>query len=478
MSYLQDLRKFGWDLSELSTNERIEDILYEVRRLPIADVLSNYGVKPVKASNSRILALCPFHLDEHVGSFSISTVKNSCFCYSCNKGGDAIKSMSIIWNKTYIEAALQIATDNSIISKEEYKELSGCEYSDEYLDKQAKKIENHMLIKKQRPEEKTLDMWTDIYEFLRDYFKLSDKDYKYLKEVRHLPDDRIRKDYFSFCINDQKEASRIIFELKKTFPQYTDKLSEVPGFFEVKDKKSDRYLISMLMTDSIGILLRNASGKVVAIQQRNRNINSNCKYSYYSWKTSNTGNLRKGNTVGTPIDVCFPEMQSNKPKIAIVEGRFKSEILAQNGFTSLSVQGVNNFSGIEKDLSDLETIFNKPIENLFVFYDADLLRNENVYKAAIKLGNYINNVAPGITVKYVIWPPENGKGIDDLIFAEKKDTCKVYDKDFFINAYDRNYSATIAKTGIDMRNISKLTKEERTQFFDVFEKLNRKEFNI
>ncbi len=34
--------------------------------------------------------LCPFHKDRHMGSFTISPKKNICYCFSCEKGGDAV----------------------------------------------------------------------------------------------------------------------------------------------------------------------------------------------------------------------------------------------------------------------------------------------------------------------------------------------------------------------------------------------------
>lgn len=477
MSRLKQLIKDGWDLSDMSKDMKIDMLLDDIRDLSIAEVLESYGVRPAKITYNKVFALCPFHLDEHIGSFSIDKDLNFCYCFSCQKGGDAIKSMSIIWNKSYIDSALQIAADFGLITNEEYTNLAGTEYTDEYLDK---KIKREVVIRDNRnnkPNNETLKMWTDIYEYLRDYFGLSEEDYRYLSETRNLSKERIKRDYFSFNVSDQKEASRIIFNLKKVFPQYVHLLSTVPGFFEVKEK--DRFIISMLMTNSLGILLRNVNGQVVAIQQRDKSENPQSRYYYYSWKVPGKNSFIKGGgSVGTPIDVCIPKYGTKEPKVAIVEGRFKAEILAQHGFITLSVQGVNNIRGIEKDILDIEDKYKTQLHNVYIFYDADQIRNSNVFEAGVKLSNYLQEALPRIENTFVIWPPEYGKGIDDLALAGKIECCKMINRCRYVATYKRSYEAAIAITGINLRNIAKISKEERSYFFDVFERLNRKDFNL
>ena len=92
------MKKQNWQFSE---DEEFDIILSQIRELPIDTVLSRYGTEPVRYSGRRVLALCPFHMDEHVGSFSMDTEKNTCWCYACNNGGDAIHSLQKIWNKTF-----------------------------------------------------------------------------------------------------------------------------------------------------------------------------------------------------------------------------------------------------------------------------------------------------------------------------------------------------------------------------------------
>lgn len=55
----------------------------------ILDVISDF--KPdISKAGVNYQCLCPFHNDRHKGSFTISPKKNMCYCFSCEKGGDAV----------------------------------------------------------------------------------------------------------------------------------------------------------------------------------------------------------------------------------------------------------------------------------------------------------------------------------------------------------------------------------------------------
>lgn len=55
----------------------------------IVDVISDFEPDISKAGVN-YQCLCPFHNDRHKGSFTISPKKNMCYCFSCEKGGDAV----------------------------------------------------------------------------------------------------------------------------------------------------------------------------------------------------------------------------------------------------------------------------------------------------------------------------------------------------------------------------------------------------
>lgn len=457
--------KQGWVLPE---EDKLELIIKDVHELPIELVLQKYGVEPVRYVGSRILSLCPFHMDENIGSFSIDTEKKMCWCFACNNGGDAINSMKKIWNRSYVETVLQIACDFNLIDAKTYSELLGTEY-----ERQGNEIKVKRERSKKRPSLETLTMWTKVYEFIANWFGLSDEDRDVLTNVRKLTEDRLHN-YFSFSTKDTKTVSRLIFDLKSAFPEYADKLVDIPGFFEAKYK--DRWQLTMFEYDAIGILLRNTAGLVVGIQLRDKDENAKVRYKYLSFKANSKNKyLKGGNTVGTPIDVIIPD--NNNGKVAIVEGRFKAEILAQQGFIAMSVQGVNNFSGIEKDIKEVEAKLNMFIKKVYVFYDADQLRNGAVYQAGIKLGKYVIEKAKK-NVSYAIWDQNFGKGIDDLILNGNKLKVKTFSFETYENTFNKAYAYAEEKSGIKGKTIISLKKEDRTAFYDAFESMSRKQFNV
>lgn len=456
--------KQGWIIPE---TEQLDLIIQDVQNLEIESVLTKYGVEPVRRSGSRVLALCPFHMDEHVGSFTIDPEKNMCWCFSCNNGGGVIKSMQKIWNKSFIETVLQIAADFNLIDANVYSKLLDTEYERQGRDVEVKKVQQ-----RKRASEETLIMWTKIYEFIATWYGLLDEDKDELLNKRHLSEERLGN-YFTLKTDDPRVVSRLIFDIKSKFPCYADSLADVPGFFEIKNK--NRWQISMMESNSIGILLRNAKGYVCGVQTRDKDPEAKIRYKYLSFKPNSKNKwMRKGETVGTPIDVIIP--QQHKNKIAIVEGRFKAEILAQQGFVTLSVQGVNNFKGIELDIKEIEAQINSFIKDVYIFYDADQLRNKAVFQAGIKLGNYIesNNKNP----IFVLWNPKLGKGIDDLILNGCKYEAHAYSftdyKAVFIES--ERYAKRLCD--IEEKPVISITKEERLKFYDAFESKTKELFNV
>jgi len=452
-------------------NKILKNIIRQVKMLPVQDVLAKYGTKPVRYSGTNILALCPFHVTDHVGSFVINTVGNYCSCFACGNGGDSIHAMMKIWNKSYEECVLQIACDFEIITAQEYIDLSGIKY-----EKKGDEVSyiKPVEVRKRRPSKQTLTMYTRVYEFIFDWFGLSNEDRRMLENDRHISTERIEKDYCTFDTTDDKTVSRLMFALKQKFPEYAEDLAKVPGLFE--SKRKDDWILATLSIKAIGILLRNADGDVVAVQLRDKDPNAVVRYKYFSFKAgTNNKYCRGGGTVGTPIDVIIPE--NNAGIVAVVEGRFKAERLAEEGFITLSVQGVNNFVNIDKDIKAVEAVTNQFIKEVYVFYDADQLSNGNVFKAGIKLGNYIEEHAKK-HLNYVIWNPDFGKGIDDLIVNGYKNTTRKFEKEYYENTYYECYGKAEELSGIKGRPIASLTKEDRSKFCDYFERLTRNKFGI
>jgi len=447
--------------------KKMGKVIGAVKELNIVDVLSHYGVDFSKRG-SRYLSLCPFHMDNHIGSFVVDAEENSCFCFACATGGDTINAVAKMFNMEWQEAVLQIAADEDIIDEETYEELSEIEYVCKKTTNTTRRMIRPTVV---RPAVSTIKMWTDIYEFMQKEWKLIPMHEEQLKEERQLSDERIKKDYFTMRSKDRVAISALVAKIKKQFPEYADKLHTVPGFFE-ELMSNNQWNISMLAFSGIGILIRNADGMVVGVQVRmDKKDENGLRYKYFSYIFTPNKFSRGGGSCGTPIDVCWPDNVTEKTSVAITEGRFKAEVLAKQGFIALSIQGVNNFTGVELDLADIERIIGRKIHRVRVFYDADLVRNEQVYKAGIALASYLEDMRPDILVSFVVWAEIYGKGIDDMIFAGFRNEAKSILFQKFYDTYDKAYEGAVNESGLEVSVISKLSKEDRTRFLNIFERI-------
>lgn len=476
MKYVMNLNMLrqGW---VATPEQKIETIMREVSNLPIAQVLSDHGVSLERQTGNRILALCPFHMDEHIGSFSINTDKNSCWCYACNNGGGVIKTISSLLKKDEVEAALIVAADENVITKEEFEQLSGQTYDASFLNKTGTNTKFKNLKKKKvRPIGKTQQLWNDVYSFMKNWWTLNETDREHLINVRSLSKERVDADYFSLNAADKSERNRFLYHLRKEFnDKYTlEDLGSVPGFYLERFRKDENFRLQMLCDAGICILIRDARNNIIGVQIRDYDENSKVRYKFLSYKVpSNLKDMKCGGTCGTPIDVLYPDQITDTTKIAIVEGKFKSEILRQQGMISLAVQGVNNYNDIEKDIADIEQRIGRNIDSIFLFYDADMLRNLAVYKAEMSLAEYIKSKRSDIKIISSIWNDVYGKGVDDCILAGYRNEIKFYDSNVMSELLDKAIEYSIKESKLDLNNLLNATKEDRTRFLDVFERYTK-----
>ena len=455
----------GWAVETNTVGEVIE----AVKRLPITKVLSHYGVKFEKHTNDRVYSLCPFHLDNKIGSFSVSISTNKCWCFSCNQGGNVISAVSKIIGKGYAAAALQVAADEGLIDEKTYKSLAE---SDEYVkmidDKNAKATDEFIVKESEGPSDYTKTLRSDVYEAFKKVCTLSSKHRKDLVEKRQLSEDRIESDYFTMPTNIDKTLDLLRKELNGKYTD--DELSKVPGFF--MDQCKSGWKLSFLSYKGLGIILRDVNGKAIAIQTRLDDPDASCRYMYMSGEMKGSA-MKGGASVGTVIDY-RPATKETK-KLAITEGRFKSEILSRNGFNVFSVQGVNNYKGMIPQIKLLPFTPSK----IDIFYDADQIRNPNVCAAANKLVKYLKNGLSGIEINIVLWDYNDGKGIDDLIFAGKKNACIEFAGKDYIKVTESTFIDAVYEAGFDPNtNAAKLTREDRERILSVFEVLMREKLGL
>lgn len=447
--------------------EELTEIISEVKKLPITRVLSSYGVKFQRFTNNRNHALCPFHMDNRMGSFSVNVQTNSCWCFACNQGGDVIHSVMKILGTDYVETALQIACDNGIIDETNFNKFRGVKY-----EKKASDVSDMPIIKEPaEKEDKVKHMYNDVYEaFKAASGAMCLNRIKELKTKRHLTNERIGKDYFEMPSNVRDTLASM---REKLDDKYTDEeIATVPGFFFEKSEKGD-WKLAFLPYKGIGIILRDEKGMAVAIQIRLDDAPDGRRYIFMSGAYQGSSTMKGGASVGAPVD--YLPSATPSTKYAIVEGRFKAEILSQKGFNTFSVQGVNNFKGLVPMIKRLGIESGK----FFVFYDADLVKNPQVCAALIKLIEYVKgtvfNANTAVSdINVVIWDYIDGKGIDDLVFNDKMDMVTSITSDDFVKATKDTLVDAIAEAGYSKDTpASKLTKEDRDMILSCFEHLMR-----
>lgn len=213
---------------EKEAENELRDIAEKIRELRLSEVLEHHGVHVEIDTGSEKKALCPFHMDNTIGSFSINDDKGICKCFACGGGGDAIHSMMQLNDMSYKDALLQLAADEKIISKEKFKELSQREYSDEFIKGMEGPAEKMTSVKKSKVIESGEQKRRNaIYQIIKDVCGLKKEHEKYLREKRALSDARIKKDYFSIS---NGKLTKVIKAVREQCPEYLDDLQTLPGF--------------------------------------------------------------------------------------------------------------------------------------------------------------------------------------------------------------------------------------------------------
>lgn len=210
----------------------------------------------------------------------------------------------------------------------------------------------------------------NVYTFMHDFFGLTEKHRKHLKEVRRLSDEAIDKDFFSITAN---KKTAFVKALRIKFPEYsTEMLMEIPGFYYDQTYSCLR----MSSYEGIGICIRGFDSHIKAIQIRQDVVKPG--RSRYVWFASTFAwqkplLYKGGNGTGAPIDCLYPTRLKRKYAIGIVEGKFKAEILAYQGLFALSVQGVGNWkggdgwTGIDYEIDQLNYFSALGMDTIYIF---------------------------------------------------------------------------------------------------------------
>lgn len=373
------------------------------------------------------LCLNPEHVD-HSPSMSYDRRRNRCHCFSCGIDADIFDIIQWDYNTSGFSEAFDIACDlfGLDIEKRERKEKPKI--------KPAKEIRYTKNADVKRAEPEVCDK---VYNTLKKLSPLTEKDKKYLSEIRGLSEKRIKKDYFRLIIDDN-ERQKMTDKIEKLTGYSKDVIKYVPGFFVRKDTGKLDYCNEA----GIGILIRNAEGLATAVQIRRDTAE---KKKRYCWFTSifavDSPACDGGSTPGAQKDIMIPD--NPKKCLCITEGRFKSEMLAANGNMVISIQGVSSWKGIDEIILKMREEHN--IESIFMMFDSDIMGNRQVFNSISAMTIMLANKIPDLKIRFAVWGIKYGKGVDDCVLAGNIKHVKYVDAAQFISVCNNTFDMLLKK---------------------------------
>jgi Domain of unknown function (DUF3854) len=202
-----------------------------------------------------------------------------------------------------------------------------------------------------------------------------------------------------------QERSKAVQTLARD-PDIERLLPGVPGFYVTTTTRSPRWSIG----GAGGLLLpvRDTHGEIVALKVRPDEIKPGDK-GKYKWITSKSKN-RGGPGPGSPVHV--PLFSGDSSTVRVTEGEIKADIATMvTGMLTISIPGVGQWREAKAVLHDLGA------KVVRVALDADACTNNTVASAIVSLVTDLGK--SGFVVELEQWDIAHGKGIDDLLLANK-----------------------------------------------------------
>ena len=178
----------------------------------------------------------------------------------------------------------------------------------------------------------------------------------------------------------------------------------MPGFFQDRQGK---IVFTYAKGEAIGIAIFDRDYRVSGIQLRYTSA-ENGRYKFMSSGFANSMKKSPGSlgvSCGFIEDVLYPQNPRHN-SIALTEGRFKAEILAQLGFTVVNMHSISNWEPAGKVAREIVQRGNRYV----LCYDSE--NNSAVWDSAMNLYNQIQDLKP---VEFAVWDKKYGKGIDDVV---------------------------------------------------------------
>lgn len=411
-------------------NRILQNAFNASKDIPAIDVYT--GLK--RKVGSSIFVTCPkcncYKLDK------CAVYENIFYCFKCGVSSNAVDVYSVQNNISKDIAAVELAYIYKKISKEDYlyytnktendlniKQIDGCENK-----------KNTIAINNKRNKNKNPIITDIVYSALlrMNEFKLSDDMILYLKNNRMLSDNEINNnDFFQYKIPFSIEA--LMNEIHKTNPAFNIcNLKDVAGFYfeiDFNKKNNGSWKFIHPNNNTLGIVCRDEEERIVALQQRG--IYGSSRYFWISsLKENKKDNRMYGSGSGSQYAVVYPD-EIKDDRIIITEGKFKAIAFSKKyNCVSISMQGVNAYKNICNKINDIyksEKIRRSgyKFENkiIYIGFDADIVKNDNVYDAMVKMGEFIRSKIKNVKVRVFLWDYKYGKGFDDYINNKNAGKC-------------------------------------------------------
>lgn len=434
---------------KVSPREFFKGLMEKAKEDSILDIYKAYGWQVGNCKGHRYYVECincKAPIEDKKAN--ISTKHNGLKCYGCGAQLSNIDCVMAKRNLNFKNAILDIA---------EVRRLDGYEKIPEYnrvtknnsgetitVSAPIERVELPVVPEKKIASndilDKVLKEYCRGYSIIEGRTKLSKEHLDYLKN-RNLDEEDIKEGGY-FTLPNSNMVAYIIKSLKEKYNIDESSLENIPGFYRNSSGK-----ITFKHYSAIGIPIINAKRLYKGVQIRlNKEIfyttsKGKVKKLRYIWLSSD--DIPEGCTggvgPGTPVDVTYPRTDKTtwSKNLFITEGKFKAQQLSKaTNAIVLSVQGVANWKDIIEEIEEIQKSNDNLISRIFVTYDADIAYKEQVNMNANNMSNSLEEKFPSIPVLYCIWNPNDGKGIDDLIFNNKLSTVKTVKKKVYDTLYN------------------------------------------
>lgn len=471
------------DTFNKSINHRQPGDLYKkVAEIPIIDVLMFYGFYTGKKPNRGAINIhCPLPNHQHQssnprkqGSMRIDLAANKATCWSshCSHHKKDFKNcMSLMAairgdkNQQFVKHL--IAKDFGIISEETFNRFLSGETIETYEVQESTCYIPHQQVEffEELAPVETIDL---VIRALMSTFRahcgfrndakyglLSPEDFDYLAQERNLSEDFIREGYYFTFPSENFFPTFVEVLLKNKIISNKSELNTllkgVPGFYFNNITQEWSYATlerngRFVAPRGIGIPIQNANKKFTGIQIRKRFVaEGGNRYSWHTSKYFVGDEFSYGISPGTPVSVVFPKKIKRKT-LFITEGHFKAKRIADTfNCIAISVQGVANFKGIEKEIKTLIHEQKLAFNHILIAYDADIAGKKEVLTQSKNLIEYLKTELQDelkqTNLLFVGWDITLGKGIDDVIESGNQHRLSRIPAETFLNACDEMFKA-------------------------------------